>query len=334
MIYSKVIVVGGGPAGSTCAWKLKQNNIDCLILDKQDFPRPKLCAGWITPMVIHDLEIKTNEYLFGLVNFKKFHVHLYGKELKIKVNQYAIRRYEFDAWLLKRSGVPVYKHEVKNIEKNENRYVIDDQYSCKYLVGAGGTYCPVYRTFFKEMNPRANDSLIVTLEEEFPYDYQDDNCHLWFFQNSLPGYSWYVPKKNGFINVGIGGNWQKLKANKDNIRNQWQFFIQELERLALVKKHQFNARGYNYYIRNRVDAAQMNRLFLIGDAAGLATKDMGEGIGPAIKSGILAAEAIVTGKAFSLSLIKKYSFPRYRWAMGRLLLAVRGRTESSGRASK
>lgn len=312
MIYSKVIIVGGGPAGSTCGWKLRQNGIECLILDKQEFPRTKLCAGWITPRVINDLMININDYPHSLVKFNKFHVHIYSKELKIKVHQYAIRRHEFDYWLLKRCGVEAHTHKVNDIKKDGDYYVIDDKYYCKYLVGASGTFCPVYRTFFKHINPRAKDLLVVTLEEEFPYDYHDGNCHLWFLQNKLPGYSWYVPKSNGYLNIGIGGFSEKLKANNDNIKNQWQFFVKELERLSLVKNYNFNARGYIYYFRNSVDVVQNDSLFLIGDAAGLATKDMGEGIGPAVKSGILAADAITSGKPFSLSSVKKYSFPRYQ----------------------
>ena len=48
---------------------------------------------------------------------------------------------------------------------------------------------------------------------------------------------------------------------------------------------------------------------LVGDALGLATLDMGEGIGPAIQSGQLAAEAIITGTAYSVDSIPRYSFP-------------------------
>jgi flavin-dependent dehydrogenase len=312
MIYSKVIIIGGGPAGSTCGWKLSQNGIECLILDKQEFPRTKLCAGWITPQVLNDLKINVNDYPYSLTKFDEFQIHVYNKEIRLKVHQYAIRRYEFDHWLLKRSGVAVHAHEVNDIKKDGDYYVIDDQYCCKYLVGAGGTHCPVYRTFFKHVNPRVKDLLVVTLEEEFPYDYQDRNCHLWFLRNKLPGYSWYVPKSNGYLNIGIGGFSEKLKANNDNIQNQGQFFTKELEQLSLVKNYDFNAKGYIYYIRNNVDVVHIDSIFLIGDAAGLATKDMGEGIGPAVESGILAAYAITSGKTFSLSLVKKYSFPRYQ----------------------
>ncbi len=313
MINAKVIIVGGGPAGSTCAWRLRKYGIECLILDKQEFPRQKLCAGWITPQVIKDLEIDVKAYPLSLKRFNRFHVHISSRDVTLKVNQFAIRRYEFDEWLLKRSGAAIQTHDVKHIKKAGDSYVIDDRYRCRYLVGAGGTNCPVYKTFFKQLNPRAKDRLVVSLEEEFPYEYQDGDCHLWFLQNKLPGYSWYVPKGNGYVNIGIGGFAERLKANNDTIQNQWRLFIKELERLSLVKGYQARAKGYLYYVRRvGVDVGHMDRVFLTGDAAGLATRDMGEGIGPAVQSGILAADAIIQGRAFSVRSVKRHSFPRYQ----------------------
>lgn len=313
MINSEVIIIGGGPAGSTCGWKLNRHGVECIILDRKQFPRTKLCAGWITPGVIKDLEIDINNYPHSLVLFKKFCIHFCGKQLNIKMRQYSIRRIEFDHWLLKRARVPVYTHDVKNIRKDHDFYVIDDKYRCKYLVGAGGTHCPVYRTFFKQALPRMKDLRVVTLEEEFATDYQNTDCHLWFAQNNLPGYSWYVPKGDGFLNIGIGGFSEKLKANSYNIKHYWQEFTQQLKQLSMLKNYHYHPKGSVYYIRNSLDIAQIGRVFLVGDATGLATKDMGEGIGPAVKSGLLAAEAIMTGKPYSLSSVKKYSFPKYRF---------------------
>jgi flavin-dependent dehydrogenase len=286
MITSEVIIIGAGPAGSTCGWKLQQQGVECLILDKQKFPRTKLCAGWITPQVI--------------------------KDLKLKVNQYSIRRYEFDDWLLQRSGVAYHLHEVKNITRDDDNYIIDGKFRCKYLIGAGGTYCPVYQTLFKQEHPRPKNLMIVSLEQEFAYDYQDANCHLWFVQNNLPGYSWYVPKGDGYLNIGIGGFAEKLKVNNDTIKNHWQLFVKKLERLSLVQNFTFNPRGYVYFIRDGLKTVQIDNVFLVGDAAGLATKDMGEGIGPAVKSGLLAAESIITGKPYAINSVKEYSFQRYR----------------------
>ncbi len=312
MLHSNVIIVGGGPAGSSCGWSLQQQGYDCLILDKQSFPRTKLCAGWITPQVLQELEISAHAPPFDLSQFQTMRVHVFRKAFTISTNQYAIRRSEFDHWLLHRSGVPVHTHDVKEIRQEGNRYVLDGRYSCQYLVGAGGTSCPVYRTFFKQRHPRSRESFVVTLEEEFPYKYHDGECHLWFFQNRFPGYSWYVPKKGGIVNVGIGGFVKKLKANHDTIQHHWQLFVEELERDGLVTDYRFNPGGYVYYTRGKDDVVQDGRVLIIGDAAGLATRDLGEGIGPAVTSGLLAAESVVKGQPFSVKTVKKYSLPFYR----------------------
>jgi flavin-dependent dehydrogenase len=83
-----------------------------------------------------------------------------------------------------------------------------------------------------------------------------------------------------------------------------------MEALSLVSHHSFNPRGYNYYLRQNVTVARIGDAFITGDAAGLATLDMGEGIGPAVESGILAAKAIIDGGPYSLKSVTKHSFIR------------------------
>ena len=133
----EVIIVGGGPAGSSCAWRLRHYGVDCLILDREDFPRTKLCAGWITPQVVSDLEIDMQRYPHRFLTFETTRVHLFGLSFGMHSPQHSIRRYEFDHWLLERSGAPVVKHKVRNIERRNSEYVIDETYACRYLVGAG-----------------------------------------------------------------------------------------------------------------------------------------------------------------------------------------------------
>ena len=62
-----VLIVGGGPAGSTCARALKNAGLDVLILDKSVFPRDKVCAGWITPQVVEELDLDVDDYRRGRV---------------------------------------------------------------------------------------------------------------------------------------------------------------------------------------------------------------------------------------------------------------------------
>jgi len=314
MLEAEVIIVGAGPAGSACAWKLKQNGIQAVLLDKKAFPRRKLCAGWITPGVLKNLEVKRGEYPHGILIFKRIFFHVRGRKLRVPTWQYSIRRIEFDHWLLKKASVPLKRHAVQQVRTENGYYIVDNLYRSKYLVGAGGTYCPVYRSFFKDVDSRSQQRLIVTIEEEFKYDYHDANCHLWFFENNLPGYAWYVPKADGYLNVGIGGKFLALKNRGQTIGRHWDSFIAKLEALSLVKGHTYRPRGHNYYLRPSVPAGRLKNAYIIGDAAGLATLDLGEGIGPAIESGILAANSISTGCRFPKRSVTRYSLPHILWA--------------------
>jgi flavin-dependent dehydrogenase len=223
--------------------------------------------------------------------------------------QYSIRRIEFDRWLLDLAAVPFYHHKARHIRQENSHYVIDEAFKCRYIVGAGGTNCPIYHSVFRGLNPRAKEDQIVCLEEEFTYPRRDAVCHLWFFDEGLTGYSWFVPKGEGVVNIGIGGKLASMRSKGQTIRDHWQRFQSKLERLGLVTDHDFRPKGYQYYLRGDVAITQAGRAYVIGDAAGLATKDMGEGIGPAVESGLLAAASILSGQPYTTGSIGKYSLP-------------------------
>jgi flavin-dependent dehydrogenase len=319
----EVIIVGGGPAGSTAAWNLKRAGADVLVLDRERFPRPKLCAGWITPEVVRELGIDVDTYPHRLLTFPRLRVHAGRMHVPVPCVQHSIRRHEFDAWLLERSGAPVEQHNVRHISVAPDGYRLDDAYHCRYLIGAGGTRCPVYRELFRELNPRASDLQIVTLEHEIEYKWQDPDCHLWFFEHGLPGYSWYVPKERGWLNVGIGAIATRLKRTGHDIRWHWAQLAAKLES-SLAAGAQYEPTGYSYYLRGRVDVVRRDNAFIAGDAAGLASRDLGEGIGPAVRSGWRAAQAILEQQPYqlgdvtglSVSSIARSMFSRFLHAGG------------------
>ena len=72
-----------------------------------------------------------------------------------------------------------------------------------------------------------------------------------------------------------------------------------LERRLAPGAH-YDPGGYSYYLRGRVEVVRRDNAFITGDAAGLATRDLGEGIGPAIRSGLRAARAILEGEPYRL----------------------------------
>lgn len=307
----EALVIGGGPAGSTCAWKLINAGIDVRVLDRARFPRTKLCAGWITPDVVDDLELDIDAYPHSFMSFDRLHFHFKRFSFTKKTTQHSIRRFEFDDYLLKRSGAPVHQHKVRKIEKHRGKFIVDGIYECKYLIGAGGTRCPVYRALFHDLNPRAKLAQIATLEKEFPYEWDNEECHLWFFGDGLPGYAWYVPKANGFINIGIGGKADKIKTGGGRLKDYWNGFTRKLENEGLVHDIEYEPTGYSYYLRGSVDVVHAGNAFIVGDAVGLASVDMGEGIGPAIQSAILAAEAIVENSEYDLRKLARFSIPGF-----------------------
>jgi flavin-dependent dehydrogenase len=301
------IVVGGGPAGSTCAWKLREAGLDVLVLDRADFPRTKLCAGWVTPQAIADLELDPADYPLGFLTFEKLVLHWKVLTAKPASVQHSIRRYEFDDFLLRRSGARLLRHKVSEIVRDGGDFVIDGEFRCRYLVGAGGTACPVYKTFFHERNPRVSALQTATFEQEFAYDWKDPACHLWFFDDGLPGYAWYVPKANGYVNVGLGGMAEQLKRRDGHLRDFWRRFVARLNHRGLVRYDDYRPTGYSYYLRGSVESVRDGDAYIVGDSVGLATRDLCEGIGPAIRSGLLAARSITTGGDYSLEAIERYS---------------------------
>lgn len=105
-----VLIIGGGPAGSSCAGKLKRHGIDVVVFDKREFPRQKTCAGWITPPVLEVLDVDPGEYprenvFQPITGFRTGMIG--GKEIETaygKTVSYGIRRCEFDDFLLRRCG--------------------------------------------------------------------------------------------------------------------------------------------------------------------------------------------------------------------------------------
>ena len=336
MRHVETIVVGGGPAGSSCAGELVRAGREVLVLDKARFPRLKLCAGWITQKVFADLDFTPEDYPHA-INRLDIRTHVRGlpfafRGLPTVGDNWSIRRTEFDAWLLERSGAKVVQHQVRNVTRDEGagRYIIDDTFSCDNIVGAGGTMCPVRKALFAE--ERMKSRQIATLEKEFAYPRRADTCHLYFLLRGLEGYAWYVPKADGQVNIGIGGKARWFRNTGEKIHDHWRSFLGDLVRQGLLDAETADGlkeAGHPYYLYTHDGAVRDGGAYVIGDSAGLATVDLGEGLGPAIESGILAAHDILGTATYDKAALTKYSFGGLaQWIMRRTV----GRYHTRGRA--
>jgi len=300
MATCDVLIIGGGPAGSACAWRLRRAGLDVLILDAATFPRDKVCAGWITPQAVTALQLDTQEYASGRTfqPFTGFRVGLIGGRDATRVAydapvSFGIRRCEFDHYLLQRAGARLALGvPVASLRRLEGRWIVNDAIRAPLLVGAGGSGCPVARMLNGAARRRP---LVVAREAEARIGAADlaalaidPEAPELFFCRDLQGYGWCV-RKGEYLNVGLGRlDLRSLPAATGR-------FLAFLEGTRRVPRHfPWRWRGHSY----AVNAAPRGRMIddgvmLIGDAAGVADPQSGEGIRQAIESGLLAAETIV-----------------------------------------
>jgi menaquinone-9 beta-reductase len=296
-----VLIVGGGPAGSACAWALCRAGLDAVVVDRALFPRDKVCAGWITPQVVDELELDTSEYRQGRTfqPFTGFKVGLVEGDRTVETRyhspvSYGIRRCEFDAYLLRRSGARLLLGgAASTIVRDHGSWIVNDRVRAPMLVGAGGHFCPIARS----MNPVSagldRGRVVVAQEAEFEADPDDeaaspsagDTPELYFCRE-LDGYGWRV-RKGSHVNVGIGR--LDCRALPRTV-TKFGAFLERSGRARSIARRRW--RGHAYLVSTTRRRAVDDGVLLVGDAAGLAWPQSGEGIRPAVQSGLFAARTI------------------------------------------
>lgn len=310
MQNAEVLIVGGGPAGSSCAWKLRQAGVDVMVVDKAQFPRHKVCAGWITPPIVDELHIdvddfKSNHVMQPITRFLTGFIG--GREIETDYEQtvsYGIRRCEFDDYLLRRSGARLeLGHSFRSLHRDGASWVVNDKYQAPVVIGAGGHFCPIARQLqsHAKTEPSATTAkepeLPVVLAQEVEFEMspeQQTECTVQadrpelFFCPDLKGYGW-VFRKGNFLNVGLG---REAEEHLSTHVSQFVEFLRSRGKVGFALPGKFQ--GHAYRLRTELPRpSQEPGIVLIGDAIGLAHRQSGEGIRPAIESGLLCAESIL-----------------------------------------
>ena len=309
-----VLIVGGGPAGAACAWRLRRAGLDVIVMDRARFPRDKTCAGWVTPQVFRALEIDEDDYSRGrtLQPITAFRVGLIGQAEDLTVRydhpvSVGIRRCEFDDYLLCRADARIRTGEaVTSIVRDGGGWTINGAIRAPMLVGAGGHFCPVARTLSPTDPPTA---VVAAQEIEVPLDQielttpPETNLVSLYFARDLGGYGWCFQKR-GCVNIGFG------QYEGAAIPRAVEAFVTFLEARGIVRRDRpwrWHGHAYRLY-RDRRHRVIGDGAVLIGDAAGLAYSESGEGIRPAVESGLLAATTIIEaqGSRYTSAALASY----------------------------
>ena len=294
----EVLIVGGGPAGSSCARALSHAGVRVNVWDARLFPRDKLCAGWITPQVMAELGIDAAAYRSGgrtLQPLRGFRVGVMDVGSTVvryaQPVSYGIRRCEFDTYLLERSGASVHLGEpVRALERDRDGWLINGAVHARLLVGAGGHFCPVARAAGARLGQ--GEPVIAAQEIEFALPPRarcdvDPQVPEIYFNRALDGYGW-VFRKGDYLNVGLG-----RLGNRKLAEHVGEFLAWLRRRGKIPDELPGKPHGHPYLLYDQAPRPLVgDRILLVGDAAGLAYPKSGEGIRPAIESGLLAAQVI------------------------------------------
>lgn len=293
-----VLVVGGGPSGATCAWALGGAGVDVVIIDRARFPRPKVCAGWVTPGVFDAIGLAPSEYESAgcrLQPFTAFETSVIGRRAVVTSFagpvSYGITRSEFDTYLLRRVRTPVFEGTpLVTLSWRSGAWIANDWISAPIVVGAAGHFCPVAR----HARSAPHQSVVLAKQIELqlaphePCSVSSTTPEL-YFSPDLEGYGWCV-RKGDLLNVGIG---RRRSAAFGSHVTAFAAFLAGHGKVPARVLDTTRWHGHAYALAAGQDAVLADGLIVIGDAAGLAAPRSGEGIGPAVESGLAAARAIV-----------------------------------------
>lgn len=305
-----VIIVGGGPAGSGAGAVLAKSGASALILDKQRFPREKLCAGLLTWKTMDALERifdASPESLCssGVVNHRTSGYRIrFRDRILVEGDMFYpfhfVKRRDLDAFLLSKAaeaGVEVLTGErVEQVDALRGVVVTASGRTFKAgrIIGADGAMSAVRAGF--PIDPRAWRVNLGTGVEVFlrkddprlgPHVHEDLRASFpTVYAGFIPaGYAWVFPHRDRLV-LGLGS---LNRAGSGRFR---QAFAGFLRFLGLPESLAGELRGHPLPYGNYIARPAYGRALLAGDAAGYVETLFGEGIYYALRSGELAGAAV------------------------------------------
>lgn len=326
----EVVIVGGGPAGSTAAYFLAQAGIKVCIVDKQTFPRDKVCGDGVVGSILTRLErmgmqewLAANsfnapgEILFSAPNGQAVHLipddrqRCYGRVIPRFTLDEAILRQALKAGAelltgVKLTGMTRVSPAQVQLSGQHNGQSAPLQLNSKLLITADGAHA----SFTRQLGLVKGGPDLVAIRAYFEnVAGRESLLEIHYDKMLTPGYAWIFPMTQGQANVGLGTYVQRSRQRDVDLKESLRQFMDTnpyaRERLGQARMAG-PLRGYPLRSQMNTVTPVADNILVTGEAAGLVNPLNGEGIGTAIISGELAARqaqaALATGDFSALAL--------------------------------
>lgn len=306
-----VVVVGAGPAGIAAAITLHRAGRSVLVIDKASFPRDKCCGDGLTTLALRELEGLGLDP--GAVD-DWFDVHSAwlrspsGREIELPLPDTGLYaavapRAALDAALVERAralGVEVLDgHGFTAIDTSDHDHLDVDvdgvgSIRTRYVIGADGMWSPTRKAIGATMTGYRGEWHAFRQYASNVTGPAAERLIVWFEPDLLPGYAWSFPLPGNRVNIGFG----VLRDGERNVGEMAALWRDLLERPHVVQAlgdgFEMEGRHTAWPIPARIDELSLThgRVLFVGDAAAATDVMTGEGIGQALLTGRLAAQAI------------------------------------------
>jgi geranylgeranyl reductase family protein len=285
------IIVGSGPAGATAAFFLGKAGAKVLVLEKEKLPRYKTCGGAVSARVLNQFPFSFEPVIQSKVNALSYGV---GNEMvTVPTPDSSLRmvmRAEFDTYLLNHAEAEIWEGVAVKAVREENDSITvttigGERIAADYLIAADGANSILARSL--GLRTRKVMAGAIEVEANVPDKVLERFAGnpMLIFGDLQIGYLWIFPKSN-HLSVGAGA----LHPRPGELQS---VLTRVMKRYGILIHDQ--QRGHPLPIYSHCEQVNTSRSFLAGDAAGFVDPFTGEGIRFAIKSGRMAAEAILAG---------------------------------------
>jgi geranylgeranyl reductase family protein len=292
----RVLVVGGGPAGSACAIEAAKNGLEVVLFEAGSSDRDKICGDGILPdsqRVLAHFGLLEKVQNSGTYMDKLTLYALRGEQIDFKMPVITLRRSVFDRILRDAAvdaGAKLYQDTsiVKTERTTDGVTAIDSKgnhYKGDVLALATGAKT----SLAKEAGFEFGNAQAVAVRGYVRNVRGFEHCLLWFTKDIRPAYAWAAPSPNGLMNVGLGYYFDGQQCNAQNLLMK---FVQTIGKDA-IGTDEFVEKPKGWPLRSGLRSdAYGDRTLLLGENAECVFEFTGEGIGKAMQSGIAAANAI------------------------------------------